>query len=78
MTEPSERALVASFAKRGGRGTAFGTFHFIVGIAALPASLLMGFLWKTLGPQLAFTIAGAIALGAVAILKFPATPSQRS
>ena len=62
LTEGAERAWVADLVKEGKRGTAYGAYHFTVGIAALPASLLMGFLWKTIGVEWAFSFGAAMAL----------------
>ncbi len=44
------------------RGTAYGAYHFCIGLAALPASCLMGVLWKAIGVQWAFTFGAAMAL----------------
>ena len=65
MTESTERALVADFYPDAQRGRAFGSFNFITGIGALPASLLMGWLWTVHGPLVAFGTGGAFALCAV-------------
>ncbi|HEX7243331.1 MAG TPA: MFS transporter, partial [Longimicrobiaceae bacterium] len=40
LTEAPEKALVAALAPEGGRGTAFGAYHMVVGLGALPASFL--------------------------------------
>jgi len=56
LIEPSERAVVADLVPAHLRGTAFGYYHFIVGIAALAASLLFGFVWQTLGVTSAFVM----------------------
>ena len=66
MTESSERALVADFHPDAERGRAFGAFHLITGIGALPASLLMGGLWTAHGPLVAFGTGAAFALIAAA------------
>ena len=68
MTESAERALVADFYPDAQRGRAFGAFHFLTGIAALPASLVMGLLWEWAGPGVAFGCGALLALGAAAWL----------
>ena len=68
LTEGAERALVADLVPADARGRAFGAFHASVGFAALPASLLFGILWKTLGSRVAFLIGAAIALLASVLL----------
>ena len=65
MTESAERALVADFSPDAQRGRAFGAFNFVTGLGALPASLLMGWLWSAYGPVAAFGTGAAFALAAV-------------
>ncbi len=62
LSEGTEKAWVADLVEESKRGTAYGAYHFCIGIAALPASLLMGLLWKTLGVQWAFSFGAAMAL----------------
>ena len=76
MTESTERALVADFYPDAQRGRAFGSFNFITGIGALPASLLMGWLWKEHGPLVAFGSGGVFALCAVVWFGFK-VPHER-
>ena len=66
LTEGAERALVADFVGASRRGTAFGWFHLTVGLGALPASLLFGFVWDRWGAQSAF-IMGAVLAAAAAL-----------
>ena len=47
---------------RASRGAAFGWFHMIVGLAAIPAGLLLGGLWSLYGVQTAFLVSSAAAL----------------
>jgi MFS family permease len=68
LTEGAERALVADLAHGEARGRAFGAFHASVGLAALPASLLFGVLWKVYGPKTAFVAGAAVALLAAVLL----------
>jgi MFS family permease len=68
LTESPEKALVAELASPHLRARAFGVFHFVMGLAALPASLLFGFLWQWRGAPLAFGVGAAIALAAAALL----------
>ncbi len=75
FVEPSERALVADLAPASLRGTAFGYFYFVVGIAALPASILFGYLWHTYGVSTAF-LTGAI-LAMLASLLLLMLPQRR-
>ncbi|HEX4438965.1 MAG TPA: MFS transporter, partial [Thermoanaerobaculia bacterium] len=61
LTEGAERALVADLAPPRMRGRAFGAFHASVGLAALPASILFGVLWKAYSPAAAFFTGAALA-----------------
>lgn len=62
LTEGAERALVAEFAPAERRGQAYGLFHFVVGVAALPASVLFGWLWQSFGAPAAFLMGAGLAL----------------
>ena len=68
LTEAPEKALVAALAPSELRARAFGTFHFAVGIAALPASLLFGALWEAFGAPVAFGVGAGLALLAALLL----------
>ena len=50
------------------RGTAFGWFHLVTGICALPASVLFGLLWSAYGAPAAFGVGAGFALLAAALL----------
>ena len=76
LTEGAEKALVADLVPADVRGRAFGSFHFVVGLLALPASLLFGWLWKTAGPALPFLVGASFSLAAAVLLlvAVPAPP----
>jgi MFS family permease len=59
ITQGLLSALVADTAPAELRGSAFGIFYFVSGLAAVVASILAGLLWQQLGPAYAFA-AGAI------------------
>jgi len=61
LTEPAEKALVRDLAPAEARGRAFGLYHFVIGIAAVPAGLLTGTLWQAWGAPLALGIGAALA-----------------
>lgn len=75
LTEGAERALVADLVPERLRGRAFGFFHGVIGIAALPASLLFGLAWKAFGPRAAFFAGAAIALAATVALWLASGPA---
>ena len=62
LSEGTERAWVADLVEESKRGTAYGAYHFFIGVAALPASLLMGLIWKSVGVQWAFSFGAGLAL----------------
>lgn len=70
LTEGVEKALVADFAPAHLRGSAFGLYHLAVGVGALPASLLFGFVWQAFGPVMAFALGAGLALLAAVLLLF--------
>jgi MFS family permease len=54
LTQGLLAALVAASAPPDLRGTAFGVFNLVCGIALFVASVLAGWLWDTFGPSLTF------------------------
>jgi len=77
LTQGVLAALVADTAPVALRGTAFGLFNLVSGIALLLASLIAGALWQMIGPQATF-IAGAAftAAGLVGSVRFWGTPRK--
>ena len=59
LTQGLLAALIAAVAPPDLRGTAFGVFNLVCGIALLIASVLAGWLWDAYGPQFTF-YAGAV------------------
>lgn len=68
LTEPAEKAWVADLVPPHLRGTAFGYYHGIIGLGALPASLIFGFLWHNWGVPVAFLTGAGLAGGASLLL----------
>ena len=62
LTQGLLAALVAAAAPADLRGTAFGVFNLVCGIALLAASVLAGWLWDTFGPGLTFYVGAAFTL----------------
>ncbi len=73
--EGSERALVADFARSSEKGTAFGVYNAVLGIGALVASVVFGFMWTTFGPAFAFATGAGLSLVA-SVLLFVVVPSS--
>lgn len=78
MTEGVEKALVADLAPTTRRGTAFGWFNAVVGLAALPASVLFGVVWERFGSAAAFTMGAGVAAAAAVLftLLVPRPPDR--
>jgi len=69
LTQGLLATLVADTAPPELRGTAFGMFNFVTGLAMLAASVIAGALWDVIGPQGTF-LAGAV-FTAVALAALP-------
>ncbi len=54
LVDGNQRAFTADFVEDELRGTALGTFHASIGIAAFPASLIAGLLWDFVGSTATF------------------------
>jgi len=71
LSEGAEKSLVAARAPATSHGTAFGVFHMVTGLVALPASLTFGFLWEQIAPAAAFgfgAVCAALAVGLLVLL----------
>jgi MFS family permease len=81
LTEPAEKTLVANLAGNERKGLAFGWYNLAVGIAALPSSLLFGWLYQDFGPLVAFGWGASLALLAAFLLlavRSPTMPAERA
>jgi len=75
LTQGVLAALIAAAAPERLRGTAFGLFGLISGLASLAASVLAGLLWDGIGAKATFLAGGAFAaLALIAFLLFTQTP----
>jgi MFS family permease len=75
LTQGVLAALIAATAPERLRGTAFGLFGLISGLASLAASVLAGLLWDGIGAKATFLAGGAFAaLALIAFLLFRQTP----
>ncbi len=68
LTEPVEKALIKDLVREDQRGRAYGAYHAVVGLTALPAGLLAGALWRAHGPGVALGVDASFALVAAALL----------
>lgn len=75
FTEGAAKAFVADLVPEEKRGTAFGLYNFSIGLGALPASLIFGFLYSYFdklipgyGGTIAFGFGGTIAIVSMILL----------
>jgi MFS family permease len=70
MIDGVQRAFVVDLAPENLKATALGTYHTSVGLAALPAGFLLGFIWDTISPEFMFIYALFLTLIALFIFSF--------
>jgi MFS family permease len=68
LAEGSEKALVADLARASHRGSAFGAYYAVLGLAAVPASFGFGVLVEKFGPRVPFSVAAGLAATAALLL----------
>ncbi|MFH1651461.1 MAG: MFS transporter [Chloroflexota bacterium] len=69
IVEGTARAFVADLVPEERRGTAYGYFQGVVGLALLPASLIAGWLWDAVSPAAPFYLGAGLAfLAAMGLL----------
>jgi MFS family permease len=77
IADGNGRALLAEFAPGTKRGTAFGAYHMVVGVAALPASVIAGLLYDHISASAPFWV-GAAAAVVAGILMLSLVPEPRA
>jgi MFS family permease len=69
ISDGNGRALLGEFSTGARRGTAYGAYHMVVGVAALPASVVAGVLYDHVSPAAPFWVgAGAAVLAGILLL----------
>ena len=74
LTEPPEKTLVAELVPGERKGLAYGWYNFAIGVAAMPASVLFGYLYKDFGALTAFSTGAGLAMLAAGLLLGVKTP----
>lgn len=77
IADGNGRALLAEFAPGERRGTAFGAYHMVVGVAALPASVMAGLLYDHVSAAAPFWVGTAAAVLA-GLLMLALVPEPRA
>jgi MFS family permease len=67
LVDGNQRAFVSDLSSGELRATALGMFHAITGLAALPASLIAGFLWQ-ISPSITFIYGAGVSIVSVVLL----------
>jgi MFS family permease len=70
LADGTMRAYIADLVSEEKRATAFGIYHGAVGLMALPASLIFGWLWQSAGVSIAFIFGAGLAFLAMLIFEF--------
>jgi MFS family permease len=70
FTEGVEKAFVGDLVPAENRGLAYGFYNLSIGIAALPASLIFGFIWNRIGFKTAFITGAILSFVSVILLIF--------
>lgn len=70
LTEGAGKALVAELVPDAQRGGAYGLYNASIGVMALPASLIAGWLWNQVSPAAPFAFGAVMALLALLALQF--------
>jgi predicted MFS family arabinose efflux permease len=73
--EPARKALIVDLAQAGARGRAVGLYSLLRHLSIVPASILGGLLWRTLGPGAMFY--AAFAAGVAGFLFYAAWGTPR-
>jgi len=68
--EPVQKAFVSELAPLDYRASVLGTFQMIVGLCALPASLIAGLLWISLGRLVPFYFSLSLTVPAIVLMFF--------
>ena len=80
ISDGNGRALLGEFSTGERRGTAFGAYHMVVGLMALPASIIAGVLYDNVSPSAPFWVgaAAAVVAGVLMLATVPETERRRA
>jgi len=66
--DPVQTTLVVDLVEEESRASILGAFQMVIGLCALPAGMIMGYLWETIGALMVFQYSMALAGAATMIL----------
>ncbi len=68
--DATQRAYISEIIPENLRGTGLGTFHTVIGLAALPGGIIAGLLWEFVSPDVTFIFGGIVGvISAILLLK---------
>jgi MFS family permease len=76
--DPVQTSLVADLVEEKRRASIIGAFQLAIGITALPAGFIMGFLWETYTPILAFQFSFVMVMISIIVLLLVKTKHKES
>jgi len=65
-----QTAFVAELAPTEFRASVLGAFRLVLGLCALPSSIIAGILWESLGAKAPFLLSIALSVVSLALLPF--------
>ncbi len=68
LTEGVLRAWIADLVPSDSRGSVYGVFNWVAGVAAFPASVLAGWLWRHYSPSTPFLLSAVLSFIAAVLL----------
>jgi MFS family permease len=77
LGEGLERAVISDFAAPSERGTAYGWYNMMIGLAAIPAGLVFGTIWQFAGAPQAFLFAAFVAGTAALVFYLHVAPGLK-
>lgn len=78
ITQTTPRAMVADLVPPEVRGTAYGIYYTVIGLVALPASAIAGYLWDAHSALMAFSYGAVLSLTAMILLLFLKVPGKEA
>ncbi len=76
IVDGNQRAYISDLSSSELRATALGAFHTIVGLAALPASLIAGYLWQ-INPRITFIYGSVVSIISVVLFGLFQYPQKK-
>jgi MFS family permease len=75
--DPVQTALVSDLVEEERRSSVLGAFQMAIGLCALPAGMIIGYLWQNIGPFAAFQYSLVLAAMATIVL-FAVKPREEA